>query len=120
MNHEQPVLQDPRSKYPTPPFSLQKSQDIPGTEQAMSPKADHGEASYKGSGRLKGRKALITGADSGIGAAVAIAFAREGADVCMGYLPEEEEDAAKIAKLIEDAGAKCVKCPGDIKSEEFC
>lgn len=116
---DQHSMQDPTTQYPKLDIPEQR-QDEPGLDSKLEPKADHGEESYKGSGRLKGRKALVTGADSGIGAAVAIAFAREGADVCMNYLPEEEEDAAAIAKYIEDAGVKCVKCPGDIKSEEFC
>jgi NAD(P)-dependent dehydrogenase (short-subunit alcohol dehydrogenase family) len=86
----------------------------------MMPKADLGEDTYRGTGRLDGRKALITGADSGIGAATAIAFAREGADVVMYYLPEEEEDAARVAELIEKAGRKAVKVPGDLKDSAMC
>nr|WP_184956938.1 SDR family oxidoreductase [Actinoplanes abujensis] len=86
----------------------------------MPDRPDHGEESYKGSGRLAGRKAIITGGDSGIGRAVAIAFAREGADVLISYLPEEEEDAADTAQLIEKAGQKAVRVPGDIRDEEHC
>jgi NAD(P)-dependent dehydrogenase (short-subunit alcohol dehydrogenase family) len=112
-------MQDPTKQYPKLDIPEQR-QPEPGLDAKLQPKADHGEESYKGFGRLKGRKALITGADSGIGAAVAIAFAREGADICMNYLEVEEEDATNIAKYIETAGVKCVKHPGDIKDEAFC
>ena len=98
----------------------EQSQPEPGLDARMTPKADLGEDSYRGTGRLEGRKALVTGADSGIGAATAIAFAREGADVVMSYLPEEEEDAARIANLIEKAGRKAVKVPGDLKDSAMC
>lgn len=98
----------------------EQSQPEPGLDAKMTPKADLGEDTYRGTGRLEGRKALITGADSGIGAATAIAFAREGADVVMSYLPEEEEDAARIAGLIEKAGRKAVKVPGDLKDSAVC
>jgi NAD(P)-dependent dehydrogenase (short-subunit alcohol dehydrogenase family) len=97
-----------------------QSQPEPGLDAELTPKADLGEDSYRGTGRLEGRKALVTGADSGIGAATAIAFAREGADVVMSYLPEEEEDAARIANLIEKAGRKAVKVPGDLKDSATC
>jgi NAD(P)-dependent dehydrogenase (short-subunit alcohol dehydrogenase family) len=86
----------------------------------MDPKPDHGEESYKGFGRLVGRKALITGADSGIGRAAAIAFAREGADVALNFLPSEGPDAVDVVTLIEKAGRKAVPLPGDIQDEEFC
>jgi hypothetical protein len=86
----------------------------------MNPKPDHGETSYRGAGRLKGRKALITGGDSGIGRAVAIAFAREGADVAINYLPQEESDAREVIDLIKQAGCKAVALPGDIRTEAFC
>ena len=92
----------------------------PGLESDLGPKADRGETSYRGTGRLKGRKALITGADSGIGAAVAIAFAREGSDVALSYLPEEEEDAQVIKGLIEAEGRTAVCIPGDLKDAEYC
>jgi NAD(P)-dependent dehydrogenase (short-subunit alcohol dehydrogenase family) len=86
----------------------------------MDPKPDHGETSYQGFGRLTGRKALVTGGDSGIGRAAAIAFAREGADVAINYLPQEEPDAQEVIKLIKDAGRKAVAIPGDIRDEAFC
>ncbi|MFI8315826.1 SDR family oxidoreductase [uncultured Kosakonia sp.] len=105
--------------YPTPPFAVQP-QTPPGLASKMIPVPDHGETSYRGSGRLTGRKALITGGDSGIGRAVAIAYAREGADVAINYLPEEESDAAEVIKLIEAEGRKAIAIPGDIRSEAFC
>lgn len=105
--------------YPTPPFAEQP-QPVPGLASKMIPVPDHGEKSYRGSGRLTGRKALITGGDSGIGRAVAIAYAREGADVAINYLPEEESDAAEVIKLIEAEGRKAIAIPGDIRSEAFC
>jgi NAD(P)-dependent dehydrogenase (short-subunit alcohol dehydrogenase family) len=95
-------------------------QPEPGLDAELMPKADLGEDSYRGTGRLEGRRAIVTGADSGIGAATAIAFAREGADVVLSYLPEEEEDAARIANLIEKAGRKAVKVPGDLKDPDTC
>jgi NAD(P)-dependent dehydrogenase (short-subunit alcohol dehydrogenase family) len=112
-------VQDPRSKYPKPPFKGQ-SQPWPGLAGQMDPVPDHGERSYKGSGRLKGRKALITGGDSGMGRAAAIAYAREGADVAINYLPHEEPDAQEVVKLIKAAGQKAVDIPGDIRDESFC
>ena len=105
--------------YPTPPFAEQP-QTPPGLASKMIPVPDHGETSYRGSGRLTGRKALITGGDSGIGRAVAIAYAREGADVAINYLPEEESDAAEVIKLIEAEGREAIAIPGDIRSEAFC
>jgi hypothetical protein len=106
-------------KDPTPPFPEQP-QPIPGLTNRMDPVPDHGEESYRGSGRLKGKKAVITGGDSGIGRAVAIAFAREGADVLISYLPQEEEDAQDVRRWIEDAGRKAVLVPGDISSADHC
>lgn len=111
-------LINPQTKYPQPPYSDQK-QNTPGVEVDMQPLADHGETSYKGSGKLTGRKALITGGDSGIGRAVAIAFAREGADVLISYL-NEEEDAQETARFVEEAGRKAVLVPGDIQDEAHC
>jgi NAD(P)-dependent dehydrogenase (short-subunit alcohol dehydrogenase family) len=115
----QKPLSNPRTDYPKPPFAPQR-QERPGLASRMQPRPDHGEKSYKGSGRLAGRKALITGGDSGIGRAAAIAYAREGADVAFGYLPAEEEDAREVVQLIRAAGRKAVPLPGDIRDEAFC
>lgn len=112
-------LEDPTTKYPKPPFKPQ-SQPWPGLTSKMDPKPDNGETSYKGSGRLTGRKALITGGDSGMGRAAAIAFAREGADVAINYLPAEEPDAKEVVELIKKAGRKAVAIPGDLRDENFC
>ncbi len=112
-------LQDPTTKYPQPPYPRQ-SQPWPGLAGRMDPKPDHGEASYKGSGRLAGRKALITGGDSGMGRAAAIAYAREGADVAINYLPDEESDAREVVDLIRSAGRKAVPLPGDLRDAAFC
>src|SRR6202165_2083259 len=112
-------LEDPTTKYPRPPFKGQ-SQPWPGLASQMDPRPDPGESSYKGSGRLMGRKALITGGDSGIGRAAAIAYAREGADVAINYLPVEESDAKEVVQLIEAEGRKAAPLPGDIRDEAFC
>jgi hypothetical protein len=109
----------PAHRYPRPPFPNQK-QPWPGLAREMKPKPDHGEESYLGSGRLTGRKALVTGGDSGIGRAAVIAFAREGADVALNYLPQEEDDAREVVELIRAAGRKAVPLPGDIRDEAFC
>jgi len=114
-----PELEDPRGKYPKPPFKSQ-SQEWPGLCSKMNPRPDHGEKSYKGSGRLAGRKALITGGDSGMGRAAAIAYAREGADVAINYFPTEEPDAKEVIELIKAEGRKVVAIPGDLRDEEFC
>ena len=118
-NTKTPDLTDPRTKYPKPPFKSQ-SQPFPGLASKMTPVPDHGEKSYVGSGRLAGRKALITGGDSGIGRAAAIAYAREGADVAINYLPAEEEDAQQVIDLMKKEGRKAIAIPGDIRNEAFC
>src|SRR4051794_39196548 len=112
-------LEDPTKKYPKPPFKGQ-SQPWPGLASKMEPRPDHGEKSYRGSGRLAGRKALVTGGDSGMGRAAAIAFAREGADVAINYMPDEEPDARQVLALIEAEGRKAVAIPGDLREEAFC
>ncbi|RCH55322.1 NAD(P)-dependent oxidoreductase [Mucilaginibacter hurinus] len=114
-----PALEDPTTKYPRPPFKRQV-QPWPALAGKMEPRPDHGEKSYKGSGRLAGRKALITGGDSGMGRAAAIAYAREGADVAINYLPAEEPDAREVVQLIKAAGKKAVAIPGDLRDEGFC
>jgi short chain dehydrogenase len=104
--------------YPKPPFPAQK-QPTPGSTDAMQPRPDHGETSYRGSGKLKGMKAVITGGDSGIGRAVAIAFAREGADVLIAFLDETEE-ANEVKKLVENEGRKAVLVAGDLQDAKHC
>ncbi|MCQ8277641.1 SDR family oxidoreductase [Acetobacteraceae bacterium KSS8] len=104
---------DPRTRFPEPPFAAQ-SQDFPGLSARMKPEPDSGEQSYKGSGKLAGKIALITGGDSGIGRAVAIAYAREGADVAISYLEEESEDARYTERFVREAGRECLLLPGDI------
>ncbi|MBT8162662.1 MULTISPECIES: SDR family oxidoreductase [Arthrobacter] len=112
-------LKDPRSLYPDEEFEP-RSQDYPGFTAAMRPRPDHGEHSYVGHHRMTGYRTLITGADSGIGRAAAIAYSREGADVAFTYLPEEEQDAAHTVQLIEDAGSRVLALPGDLQDEHFC
>ena len=112
-------LADPTSKFPRPPYK-QQSQPWPGLASKMDPRPDHGETSYRGSGRLLGRHALVTGGDSGMGRAAAIAFAREGADVAINYLPDEEADAQEVIALIRAEGRKGLALPGDIREEAFC
>ncbi|PZF00297.1 NAD(P)-dependent oxidoreductase [Curtobacterium sp. MCLR17_040] len=99
---------------------MTEQQQPPGSDQELTPKADHGEESYRGSGKLTGKRAVITGGDSGIGKAVAIAFAREGADVLISYLPEEEDDAQDTKRWIEEAGRKAVLFPGDVSDPAYC
>jgi NAD(P)-dependent dehydrogenase (short-subunit alcohol dehydrogenase family) len=112
-------LENPVDKYPKPPFQRQ-SQPWPGLASKMNPRPDHGEETYRGSGRLTGRKALITGGDSGMGRAAAIAYAREGADVAINYFPSEQPDADEVVTLIKAAGRKAVAIPGDLRDEAFC
>lgn len=113
-------MQDPTKQYPQPDIPADQTQPEPGLDAKLQPHADHGEKTYRGTGRLKGRKALITGADSGIGHAVAIAYAREGADVVLSYLPSEQIDADKVLDSITQEGQKAVAVPGDITDEDFC
>src|SRR3954469_14019115 len=117
VQHEAPA--DPKTKGPKPEYP-QEPIAPPGLDSEMTPKADHGETSYEGYGRLKDRVALITGGDSGIGRAVALAYAREGADVAIAYLPEEENDAAESASWVERAGRRALRLPGDVRDEKFC
>jgi len=116
---QDPHPADPRPQEPKPEYH-QKKIDPPGHEGEMTPRADHGEQSYVGLGRLKDRAALVTGGDSGIGRAVALAFAREGADVAISYMPQEDRDADETVKWIEDAGQKALRLPGDIQEEQHC
>ncbi|MDP9353465.1 MAG: SDR family oxidoreductase [Chloroflexota bacterium] len=119
MSQDQTTQQDPKEQGAQPPFPEQP-QNPPGLESEMTPKPDYGEQTYKGFGRLEGKAAIITGGDSGIGRAVALAFAREGADVLISYLPEEESDAQETVRVVQEAGRKAVTVPGDITSETQC
>lgn len=112
------MLDDPRTKYPRPPHP-QQAQAVPGEERRLDPKADHGEETYKGSGKLAGLAAIVTGADSGIGRAVAIAYAREGADVLISYFTEHE-DACETERLVKASGRQALCVSGDIKDENHC
>lgn len=116
---EKEELINPLTRYYQGGYEWQP-QEAPGVQAKMRPLPDCGEKSYRGSGKLKGRKALVTGGDSGIGRAAAIAYAREGADVALNYLPFEEDDAQDVRKLIEAEGRKAVLIPGDISDEDFC
>jgi NAD(P)-dependent dehydrogenase (short-subunit alcohol dehydrogenase family) len=121
MTDDQYTRQDPTQQYPQPEYPEQDQRDQhPGLETEMQPRPDYGEETYRGSGRLEGKKAIITGGDSGIGRAVALAFAREGADVLISYLSEEEPDAQETAQVVEEAGRRAVKAPGDIVEEAQC
>lgn len=117
---DQYAMQDPRTQYPKAQGHADDRQPEPGLDAILKPQADHGEESYCGANRLAGRRALITGGDSGIGRAVAIAFAREGADVVINYLPSEEVDGQKTLSMIKEAGQKAIAIPGDITDESFC
>jgi NAD(P)-dependent dehydrogenase (short-subunit alcohol dehydrogenase family) len=121
LTEDQHTQQDPTQQYPQPEYPEQDQRDQhPGLEQEMQPEPDYGYETYRGMGRLEGRAAIITGGDSGIGRAVALAFAREGADVLISYLEEEEPDARETAQVVEEAGKKAVKVPGDISEESRC
>ena len=119
MTDDQTKQQDPKEHYPHPAFPEQE-QEHPGLDSEMQPKPDYGYESYRGHGRLEGKATIITGGDSGIGRAVALAFAREGADVLISYLEEEESDAQETARVVEEAGKQAVKVPGDISEESHC
>jgi NAD(P)-dependent dehydrogenase (short-subunit alcohol dehydrogenase family) len=116
---DQYTMQDPTKQYPVMDIPEQ-SQPEPGLDEKLQPQADHGQDTYRGTGRLAGRKAVITGGDSGIGRAVAIAYAREGADVVINYLPSEESDAQETLRLMKEAGRTAIGIAGDISSEDFC
>ena len=121
MTEDQHTQQDPTQQYPQPEFPEQDQRDQhPGLEQEMQPEPDYGYETYRGMGRLEGKAAIITGGDSGIGRAVALAFAREGADVMISYLEEEEPDAGETALVVEEAGRRAIKVPGDISEESRC
>src|SRR5919202_797691 len=119
MTQDQTKQQNPVDQYPKPEFPEQEL-EWPGLESQMNPRPDYGKDSYRGSGRLEGKKAIITGGDSGIGRAVAVGFAREGADVLISYLEEEEPDAQETARVVEEAGRKAVRVPGDVREEAHC
>ncbi|MFC3895214.1 SDR family oxidoreductase [Lentzea rhizosphaerae] len=120
MPEDQYTRQDPREQYPRPGDQEGQEQPHPGTDRRMGPEPDHGERTYRGSGRLPDVKAVITGGDSGIGRAAAVAFAREGADVLLSYLEEEQADAERTAELVRDAGREAVLVPGDLRTENAC
>jgi NAD(P)-dependent dehydrogenase (short-subunit alcohol dehydrogenase family) len=118
-NKDMDKQQDPKEVGPKPPFSKQEKQEFPGSEARMTPQADHGEESYRGSGKLTGKVAIVTGADSGIGRAVALAFAREGADVLISYL-NEEEDARETERLVTESGRRAIRMAGDLSDINHC
>lgn len=119
-SNDQHTMQDPRYQYDQPAIPKDQTQPEPGKDADLTPQAEHGEDTYVGSGKLNGRKALITGGDSGIGRAVAIAYAKEGADVAIVYLPEEREDALQVIETIKKSGRQALGLEGDIKDEQFC
>src|SRR3712207_575701 len=121
MTEDQHTQQDPTQQHPQPEYPEQDQRDQhPGLEQEMQPEPDYGYQTYRGTGRLEGKTAVITGGDSGIGGAVALAFAREGADVVISYLSEEEPDAQETAQVVEETGKRAVKVPGDVSDETQC
>ncbi len=121
MTEDQHTQKDPTTQYPQPEYPQQTQMDQhPGVESEMRPKPDYGYDTYRGCDKLTGKKAVITGGDSGIGRAVALAFAREGADVLISYLEAEEADADETVRVVEEAGRRCVKVPGDISEEAQC
>ena len=120
MSQDQYSTQDPTTQHVEPDAQTAEQIEHPGLESEMDLAPDYGESSYRGSGRLEGKRALVTGGDSGIGRAVALAFAREGADVVVSYLPAEEDDAQLTASLVRDAGRTAVTAPGDLRDEAFC
>ena len=119
MTEDQTEQQNPVTQYPQPEFPEQEL-EYPGLESKMNPRPDYGEKTYRGSGRLEGKAAIITGGDSGIGRAVALAFAREGADVLISYLEAEESDAQETVRVVEESGKKAIPVPGDIQDESHC
>src|SRR5687767_6043469 len=120
MSQDQYDRQDPARQHAGPDEQQSQQMPYPGLTERMDDQPDHGERTYRGSGRLEGRRAVITGGDSGIGRAVAIAFAREGADVLISYLPEEEKDAIETVRHNEEAGRRAVTVPGDIRDQRVC
>jgi NAD(P)-dependent dehydrogenase (short-subunit alcohol dehydrogenase family) len=120
MTHDQYAKRDPTRQHAQPDMEDQDQQEPPGTTAAMADEPDHGESTYRGSGRLAGKKAVITGGDSGIGRAVALAFAREGADVAVAHLEQEQSDADETARLVKDSGRQAVLVAGDLTDEDQC
>jgi NAD(P)-dependent dehydrogenase (short-subunit alcohol dehydrogenase family) len=117
---DQYVINDPTTQYPPAGPEFRQQQEPPGLQRDMHPRPDCGEETYRGTGRLEGRRAIVTGADSGIGRAAAIAYAREGADVVLSYLPQEQPDADEVIDLVRAAGRTAVSVPGDVRDERYC